>query len=313
MTEVLWSVVLLVIGFVLLIKGADFFVEGSSSVAKRLKVPSIIIGLTIVAMGTSLPECAVSITASITNNNALAVSNAVGSNIFNLMVVCGFCALFNPLVVEKSTLKKEFPFSMICAVLLLVFGYLSMTLGRADGLLLLAVFICFLIWMVRSALKARAQAGDEEYELLPVWKCLLFIIGGIIAIKFGGDFVVEGASAIAAKAGLSQNLIGLTIVACGTSLPELVTSVVAAKKNELDMALGNVIGSNIFNILFVLGVAAAISPIAFIMENVIDIVILIAMSAVVWGFAWTKKTLDKKEGIVMLAMYAVYLVYICIR
>lgn len=313
MTEVLWSVVLLVIGFVLLIKGADFFVEGSSSVAKRLKVPSIIIGLTIVAMGTSLPECAVSITASITNNNALAVSNAVGSNIFNLMVVCGFCALFNPLVVEKSTLKKEFPFSMICAVLLLVFGYLSMTLGRADGLLLLAVFICFLIWMVCSALKARAQAGDEEYELLPVWKCLLFIIGGIIAIKFGGDFVVEGASAIAAKAGLSQNLIGLTIVACGTSLPELVTSVVAAKKNELDMALGNVIGSNIFNILFVLGVAAAISPIAFIMENVIDIVILIAMSAVVWGFAWTKKTLDKKEGIVMLAMYAVYLVYICIR
>ena len=313
MTEVVWSVVLLAIGFVLLIKGADFFVEGSSSVAKRLKVPSIIIGLTIVAMGTSLPECAVSITASITNNNALAVSNAVGSNIFNLMVVCGFCALFNPLVVEKSTLKKEFPFSMICAVLLLVFGYLSMTLGRADGLLLLAVFICFLIWMVRSALKARAQAGDEEYELLPVWKCLLFIIGGIIAIKFGGDFVVDGASAIAAKAGLSQNLIGLTIVACGTSLPELVTSVVAAKKNELDMALGNVIGSNIFNILFVLGVAAAISPIAFIMENVIDIVILIAMSAIVWGFAWTKKTLDKKEGIVMLAMYAVYLVYICIR
>lgn len=313
MTEVVWSVVLLAIGFVLLIKGADFFVEGSSSVAKRLKVPSIIIGLTIVAMGTSLPECAVSITASITNNNALAVSNAVGSNIFNLMVVCGFCALFNPLVVEKSTLKKEFPFSMICAVLLLVFGYLSMTLGRADGLLLLAVFICFLIWMVRSALKARAEAGDEEYELLPVWKCLFFIIGGIIAIKFGGDFVVDGASAIAAKAGLSQNLIGLTIVACGTSLPELVTSVVAAKKNELDMALGNVIGSNIFNILFVLGVAAAISPIAFIMENVIDIVILIAMSAVVWGFAWTKKTLDKKEGIVMLAMYAVYLVYICIR
>lgn len=313
MTEVVWSVVLLAIGFVLLIKGADFFVEGSSSVAKRLKVPSIIIGLTIVAMGTSLPECAVSITASITNNNALAVSNAVGSNIFNLMVVCGFCALFNPLVVEKSTLKKEFPFSMICAVLLLVFGYLSMTLGRADGLLLLAVFICFLIWMVRSALKARAEAGDEEYELLPVWKCLLFIIGGIIAIKFGGDFVVDGASAIAAKAGLSQNLIGLTIVACGTSLPELVTSVVAAKKNELDMALGNVIGSNIFNILFVLGVAAAISPIAFIMENVIDIVILIAMSAIVWGFAWTKKTLDKKEGIVMLAMYAVYLVYICIR
>lgn len=313
MTEILWSLVLLVIGFVLLIKGADFFVEGSSSVAKMLKVPSIIIGLTIVAMGTSLPECAVSITASMTNNNALAVSNAVGSNIFNLMVVCGFCALFNPLVVEKSTLKKEFPFSMICAVLLLVCGYIAMELGRVDGLILLILFVCFLVWMVRSALKARAAAGDEEYEVLPVWKCIVFIIGGIVAIKFGGDFVVDGASTVAAKMGLSQNLIGLTIVACGTSLPELVTSVVAARKNELDMALGNVIGSNIFNILFVLGIAASISPIAFIMENVIDIVILIAMSLIVWVFAWTKQKLDKKEGIIMLLMYAVYLVYICIR
>lgn len=313
MTEMLWSVVLLVVGFVLLIKGADFFVEGSSSVAKMLKVPSIIIGLTIVAMGTSLPECAVSITASMTNNNALAVSNAVGSNIFNLMVVCGFCALFNPLAVEKSTLKKEFPFSMICAILLLVCGYIAMELGRADGLILLVVFVCFLVWMVTSALKARANAGDEEYEVLPVWKCIVFIVGGIIAIKYGGDFVVDGASTIAAKMGLSQNLIGLTIVACGTSLPELVTSVVAARKNELDMALGNVIGSNIFNILFVLGIAASISPIAFITENIIDIAILIAMSVLVWVFAWTKNKLDKTEGVVMLFIYAVYLVYICVR
>lgn len=313
MTEMIWSVVLLVIGFVLLIKGADFFVEGSSSVAKMLKVPSIIIGLTIVAMGTSLPECAVSITASMTNNNALAVSNAVGSNIFNLMVVCGFCALFNPLAVSKDTLKKEFPFSMVCAVVLLVCGYLAMELGRMDGVILLVLFVAFLVWMVRSALKARANASDEEYEVLPVWKCIVFIIGGIIAIKFGGDFVVDGASTIAANMGLSQNLIGLTIVACGTSLPELVTSVVAAKKNELDMALGNVIGSNIFNILFVLGIAATISPIAFIMENVIDIVILIVMSAIVWIFGWTKQKLSKTEGIIMLVMYAVYLVYICMR
>lgn len=313
MTDVLISVGLLVVGFVLLIKGADFFVEGSSSVAKMLKVPSIIIGLTIVAMGTSLPECAVSITASLTNNNALAVSNAVGSNIFNLMVVCGFCALFNPLAVDKSTLKKEFPFSIICAMLLLVLGYIGMVLGRPDGIVLLVLFAGFIIWMVRSALRARAEASDEEYEVLPVWKCIVFIIGGIIAIKFGGDFVVNGASTIAAKMGLSQNLIGLTIVACGTSLPELVTSVVAAKKNELDMALGNVIGSNIFNILFVLGIAAAMSPMEFIMENVIDIIILMVLSLVVWGFAWTKQKLDKKEGIAMLIMYAVYLVYICVR
>ena len=313
MTEMVWSIVLLAAGFILLIKGADFFVEGSSSVAKTLKVPSIIIGLTIVAMGTSLPECAVSITAAMGGNNALAVSNAVGSNIFNLMVVCGFAALFNPLKAEKSTLKKEFPFSILCAVLLLVCGFLSMELGRADGLILLAIFVGFLIWMVRSALRARAQAGEEEYEVLPMWKCVVFIVGGVIAIKFGGDFVVDGASAIAARLGLSENLIGLTIVACGTSLPELVTSVVAAKKNELDMALGNVIGSNIFNILFVLGVAAAISPIAFIMENVVDIGILIAMSVVAWLFTATRQKLERSEGALMLLIYAGYLAYICTR
>lgn len=313
MGAILWSVVLLVVGFVLLIKGADFFVEGSSAVAKMLKVPSIIIGLTIVAMGTSLPECAVSVTASLTGNNALAVSNAVGSNIFNLMVVCGVSALFTPLLVDKSTLKKEFPFSVVCAVALLVLGAAGMVLGHLDGVILLVMFAGFMIWMVRSALKARAAASDEEYEALPVWKCVVFILGGIIAIKFGGDFVVEGASSVAKMFGLSENLIGLTIVACGTSLPELVTSVVAARKNELDMALGNVIGSNVFNFLFVLGIAASISPITFIMENVIDIAILVAMSLLVWVFGWTKQKIEKKEGIIMLLIYVVYLVYICIR
>lgn len=312
----IWSVILLIIGFILLIKGADFFVEGSSAVAKKLRVPSIIIGLTIVAMGTSLPECSVSITAAITGNNGLAVSNAVGSNIFNLMVVCGFCALFTPLVVDKSSLIKEFPFSMLCAVLLAVFGYAGMTLGRGDGLILLALFLCFVAWMLKTALKARSKTSPLEENnmvLLPGWRCAVYILGGIIAIKFGGDFVVDGASAIAFKFGLSQNLIGLTIVACGTSLPELVTSVVAAKKNELDMALGNVIGSNIFNILFVLGIAAAISPIAFAMENIIDITVLVAISVIVWIFAWTKKRIDRAEGAVMVIIYAAYLVYICVR
>ena len=287
--------------------------EGSSAVAKMLKVPSIIIGLTIVAMGTSLPECAVSIRASMVGNNAMAISNVVGSNTFNLMVVCGLSALFAPLAVNKGTLKKEIPFSIICAVLLLGLGFIGMAVSRLDGVIFLAIFICFLIGMVKVALKARASVVEEEYKTLPVWKCILFILGGIIAIKFGGDFVVDGASTIASMAGLSQNLIGLTIVAMGTSLPELVTSVVAARKNELDMALGNVIGSNIFNILFVLGIAATISPIAFIMENVIDIAILIVMSIVVWAFAWSKQKIDKKEGIIMLATYVVYLVYICIR
>lgn len=321
MKDILVALVLLVIGFVLLIKGADFFVDGSSSVAKRLRVPSMIIGLTIVAMGTSLPECAVSVTASISNNNALAVSNVVGSNIFNLMVVCGVCTLFVPLAVSADTLKKEFPFSILCAILLVIFGKVGMLLGRADGIIFLVLFAAYLGWMIKSALSARnstlsveiAEETDEEIKILPVWQCIVYIIGGAVAIKFGGDFVVNGASTIASSLGLSQNLIGLTIVALGTSLPELVTSIVAAKKDEVDMALGNVIGSNIFNILLVLGISGAISPVIFISENIIDIIILIIMSAVVWAFAWFKKKLVRWHGVVMLASYVVYLAYICIR
>ena len=301
-------------GFILLIKGADFFVDGSSSVAKMLRVPSIIIGLTIVAMGTSLPECAVSITASLSNNNALAVSNVVGSNIFNLMVVCGACAVFTPLAIQKETLKREFPFSMLCAVVLLVTGYLGMALDQKDGAALLALFVFYLLWMVFMALRARGSSSkEEEYEILPVWKCLIFIVGGAVAIKIGGDLVVDGAVAIATELGLSQNLIGLTIVALGTSLPELVTSIVAARKNEVDMALGNAIGSNVFNILFVLGIAASISPMTFIMENVIDIVVLIGMSLIVWAMGWTKRTISRVEGLIMVVMYGIYLAYICVR
>lgn len=310
------AIIMLVVGFVLLIKGADFFVDGSSSVAKRLKVPSLIIGLTIVAMGTSLPECAVSITASLNDNNALAVSNAVGSNIFNLMVVCGACALFAPLLVQADTLKKEFPFSIVCAVILMIFGYMGMTLGHIDGIILMLLFAAYLVKMILSAKKARANSTSvekDDYEILAGWKCVLYIVGGAVAIKVGGDFVVDGATVVAQKLGLSQNLIGLTIVALGTSLPELVTSIIAAKKNEVDMAVGNVIGSNIFNILLVLGIAATISPITFIMENIIDILILIVMSVIVWIFAWSRKKIEKREGIIMLLMYVAYMVYIYFR
>lgn len=326
--ELLKAILILVIGFVLLIKGADFFVEGSSSVAKKFHVPAMLIGMTIVAMGTSLPECAVSVTASLANNNSLAVSNVIGSNIFNLMVVCGACALFSPLTIRQDTLKKEFPLSIICAALMLVLGYIGMTLGHIDGIIFLVLFVGYLLWMIQSAKKARAavlsdlaQSGqieqsefvEENIAILPTWKSLVFIIGGMIAIKFGGDFVVDGASSIASSMGLSQTLIGLTIVAMGTSLPELVTSLVAAKKGEVDMALGNVIGSDIFNILFVLGIATAISPISFLMENVIDIILLIIMSVIVLAFAWTKQQINRKEGILMLLMYAAYMVYICVR
>ena len=313
--EMLKAIGILLVGFVLLIKGADFFVEGSSTVAKKLHIPSIIVGLTIVAMGTSLPELAVSATASLDGNNAIAISNVVGSNMFNLIVVCGACALFAPLAISKDILKKDFPIAIGCGVLLLVMGIIGMEVCRIDGVILCVLFITYITILVRAALKARAATKDEEVveKTIPVWLCIIYIVGGIAAIKFGGDFVVNGAVTIAGKLGLSENLIGLTIVAVGTSLPELVTSIVASKKNEVDMAVGNVLGSNIFNILLILGVAGTISPMEFIMENVIDIAILTAASLLIYVFAWTKERIDRKEGIVMLAMYASYLVYICIR
>lgn len=318
------AVVFLFVGFVLLVKGADFFVEGASAAAKMLKVPTLIIGMTIVAMGTSLPETAVSISASVTGNNSLAVSNAVGSNIFNLMVVLGVCAMLAELKVSRDVLKRDYPFSVFCAILLLIVGYIGMTLSRMDGVIFLVIFTTFLLFLIKSALDARkrgeisekeAEINEEmgEIENLPVWKCIILIIGGAIAIKFGGDWVVDGASAIAKTFGVSQTLIGLTICAFGTSLPELVTSIVAAKKNELDMAIGNVVGSNVFNILMVLGIAATVSPIAFLMENIIDIGILLVFSLITWLFCVTRKRIARMEGLLMLVLYAGYVVYICVR
>lgn len=321
---VLKAIVILIVGFVFLVKGADFFVEGASSAAKLLKVPTLIIGMTIVAMGTSLPETSVSIAASMSGKNALAVSNAVGSNIFNLIVVLGVCAVISELKVSKDVLKRDYPFSVFCAILLLVTGAIGMTLGRIDGIIFLVIFTLFILYLIKSAMDARKRGEISEKELemseemsemedLPVWKCIVYIVGGGVAIKFGGDWVVDSASTIAASFGISQTLIGLTICSVGTSLPELVTSIAAARKNELDMAIGNVVGSNVFNILMVLGIAATVSPIAFLMENVIDIVVLLVFSLITWLFCVTKKKIGRGEGIAMLVMYAVYLVYICIR
>ncbi len=317
-----FAIIILIVGFVFLVKGADFFVEGSSSVAKRLKVPSIIIGLTIVAMGTSLPETAVSLTASLAGNNTLAVSNVTGSNIFNLMMVIGFCAILTPVAVANETVRRDIPFSIICAALLLGLGIWGMELGRVDGIIFLVLFAGFIYVLVRSALKARKKSaatenesvsGEEEIKILPVPKSLFFIVIGIIGIALGGNWVVDGASTIATKFGISQTIIGLTIVAIGTSLPELVTSVVAARKKEVDMALGNAIGSNIFNILMVLGISSAISPIAFLQENIIDMVILLVFSFIGLLFAATKKSIGRKEGIIMVLLYVADMVYICLR
>lgn len=307
---------LLIVGFVLLIKGADFFVEGSASIAKKFHIPAIIIGLTIVAMGTSAPECAVSISASLKGSNAMAISNVVGSNIFNLMVVCGCCAVFAPLTVQRKTLKQEIPFSIFIAILMLALGFFGMSLSRIDGGILIIVFIAFLVWMVKSALNAREEQKEQEEETgkeISALRCLIYIVIGLAAIVFGGDIVVDSATKIARNFGISENLIGLTIVAFGTSLPELVTSVVATRRGEVDMAFGNVIGSNVFNILFVAGTAAAVSPMVFLMENVIDLIILIVMSILVWSFASSDRKIKRLEGTFMLFLYVAYILYICNR
>lgn len=321
-------ILLLAVGFAFLVKGADFFVEGSSSIAKKLKVPPIIIGLTIVAMGTSLPETAVSVTASLVQNNELAVSNVVGSNIFNLMFVIGVCSILTPIMVQKATVVRDIPLSLGCALFLLVLGIsglgdkTGMTLGHADGVIFLIVFVGYIFTMVRSAMKARAAGQKVEIEgveecdnmkELSYGRSILFLIVGAAAIAFGGDLTVDTASRIAIELGMSQTLVGLTIVSIGTSLPELVTSVVAARKNEVDMAVGNAVGSNIFNILMVLGISSAISPVALIRENIIDIVLLMVFSVMVWIFAGTRKKIERKEGIIMVVVYLVYCAYIIAR
>ena len=319
--------IFLVMGFVLLIKGADFFVEGSSSVAKRLHVPSIIIGLTIVAMGTSLPETAVSVSASLAGNNELAVSNVVGSNIFNLMVVIGVCAMIATVNVAEETIKRDIPISLVCAGFLLLLGIVGlgdkegMILGHFDGIIFLCAFAVYIIHLIKTALKASREGrkveieggSDEDIKLVSIPISILFIVGGAIAIAIGGDMTVDAASRIAGDLGMSQTLIGLTIVSIGTSLPELVTSIVAARKNEVDMALGNAIGSNVFNIFMVLGVASAISPISIVAENIIDLCVLVVFTVCVWIFAGTKRKIGRMEGSCMVALYALYVVYIMIR
>lgn len=331
--------VLLLIGFVLLIKGADFFVEGSSSVAKLLRIPSIIIGLTIVAMGTSAPELAVSVSAGIAGNNEIAVSNVIGSNLFNLLVIGGICAIIQGMKVDHATLKRDFPFAIGSGVILLlmcldtVFGSgfaekitfsgseLVGKVSRIDGVILMVIFAIYMFILVKFTLKDRKKADlakedeemDGEIKVLSVPMSLLYIVGGAVAIMFGGDMVVDSASEIAASFGLSQTLIGLTIVAAGTSLPEMVTSLVAMKKGENDLALGNIMGSCIFNILFVLALSALCNPVGVTMANVYDLIFLAITSAFMYVCAFTKKNVNRIEGCIIFLLYIGYMVYVCIR
>ena len=318
-------VLYLIVGFVLLVKGADFFVEGASSIAKRMHIPTIVIGLTIVAFGTSAPELAVSLPAAIKGSNDIAIGNVVGSNIFNLLVVIGVSAMISPLTVKRSMIKKDYPLSILAAVLLgvlcldsVLFHAKETTLGRMDGVSLLVCFVFFMYITVREGLRGRKDAKKEhedevENMSFPIGKSIVLLVVGLAGIVFGGDLSVEGAKEIARAFGLSEALIGLTIVAIGTSLPELVTSIVAAKKGESDIALGNVVGSNLFNIFFILGCSATILPMHVSGTYIYDIGLLIIVSVLAFIPIAKSKKVGRVMGGVMTLAYVAYTVYLIMR
>jgi len=301
---------LLILGFVLLIKGADWFVEGSSSIAKWLKVPSVVIGLTIVAMGTSAPEAAVSMTAALSGNNDIALSNVIGSNIFNLLVVVGVCAVIKVFAVDQSILARDF-YVAIGATVLLLICMPDGTLGRLEGILLLAGMAAYLAATVREALKNRTS--EDKETLMPIWKCLIFIVLGLACVIFGGDLVVDNACLIAAAWGLSETVIGLTIVAVGTSLPELVTSIVAAGKGDSGLALGNVVGSNIFNILFILGGSALLQPITVAPLSMVDGILSLVSTVIMFLWCRYRKEMGRGPGWISIAAYVAYTAYLLVR
>lgn len=302
---------LLIIGFVLLIKGADFFVDGCISVANKFHIPPMVIGLTIVAMGTSAPEAAVSIAASIQKSAGIAVGNIIGSNIFNLLVVIGICLFFIKMDVSRITIIRDYPIYIFSLVLLLVFS-VGGVMTRLEGAFLLALMFIYMFILVRNA-KQKKMYSQENYIPMSTVKTILFIVIGGAAIVVGGEAVVNGAKDVALSFGLSEQFIGLSIVAVGTSLPELVTSLVAVKKNECDIAVGNIIGSNIFNTLFVIGMASAISPVTVSADAFFDVVICLFVSLAVYGLCLHKKKLTTWKGCCMLLMYAVFFVYILTR
>lgn len=304
----IWNCVVLLLGFALLVKGADAFVDGSSGIARLLRVPGVVIGLTIVAIGTSLPEASVSITAGLVGANGLSLGNVIGSNIFNLMVVACLCALIMTFSLEKQLLSRDFPVCVAASGLLVVF-LLDGALARWEGLALLAGLAAYIAWTVKGALKDRASAEPCTEKISPV-KCGVFIVLGAAAIIWGGDLVVDSASAIARALGLTETLIGLTIVAVGTSLPELATSIVAAKKGESGLALGNAIGSCIFNVLFILGASSALNPIEAPAGILVDAGVMLALTAGLFVWCRVKGRMTKPMGVAGLLSYVAYMAYL---
>ena len=304
------QVVMLIVGFVLLVKGAEWFVDGAASVAKRMGIPQLVIGLTIVAMGTSMPEAAVSITSAMNGSAGITIGNVVGSNILNILIILGITAVITNVGIQKTTFCYEIPFMIGITVLLMIFGITDSVLTFKEGVIFWLLFLVFLGYLFVIARKGEAQEEGETKDI-PVWKCLLLIaIGGVLVVK-GSDLAVEGASAIARYFGISERFIGLTIVALGTSLPELVTSVTAARKGNAGIAIGNIVGSNIFNILFVAGTTALICDVPFEEKFIVDTAVAVFSGVLLWVGTIRHKELRKPCGIMMLLCYGAYFAYLC--
>lgn len=315
MWENILSVILLIAGMALLIKGADWFVEGASSIAKAMKIPSLVIGLTLVSIGTSMPEFSVSLQSSLAGKNDLSFGNVIGSNIFNTLVVVGVSAIFIPLVVSKEIKKYDLPILIGIYLLLILFGFVisSGTIEVWEAVILFSltiIYTAFLIYRSREEIK---NSKNEEAPKRKWWLNLILVAIGLAGIIFGGDLVVDNASFIATKLGMSDLLVGLTIVAVGTSLPELVTSMVAAKKGEADIAVGNAIGSSLFNIVLILGFCSIISPATVELSSLLDCLIMLASAVLVFLFSFKSMKVNGWQGILLLGVYAAYLAYIIFR
>lgn len=298
------------VGFVLLIKGADWFVDGAAGIAARFGIPQLVIGLTIVAMGTSAPEAAVSINAALTGNAGITIGNVVGSNILNILIILGVTALIIDVAVQQSTIKYEIPFMLVVTGVLLVFGMTGNEVVFWEGVALWILFILYLVYLFRMA--KNGEGDEEEEKSRAIWLQILLLIVGGAGIILGADLTVDNASKIATALGMDDRLIGLTIVAFGTSLPELVTSVTAARKGKADIAIGNIVGSNLFNILFVVGTTALITSVEFKAGFIIDSVIAIAAGVLLWLGVFKDKKLKRPVGIVMLIAYVAYFVYLLV-
>lgn len=316
MWEIILSVVLLAVGMGLLIKGADWFVEGASSIAKAMKIPSLVIGLTLVSIGTSMPELSVSVQSSLAGLNDMCFGNVIGSNIFNTFVVIGISAVFTPLVVSKEIKKYDLPILIGIYTLLILFAFVisSGTIVLWESIILFSSTIFYTLFLIyRSRQEIKNSKDEEEAPKRKWWLNVIFVIVGLAGIIFGGDLVVDNASFIAGKLGMSDLLVGLTIVAVGTSLPELVTSIVAAKKGENDIAVGNAIGSSLFNIVLILGFSSILTPQTVELSSLIDCLVMLASAVMIFIFSFKSMKVNKWQGIVMLSTYVLYLAYIILR